>query len=89
MFQSMPGTVSWYAGSPSQVYIGVTDYSPKDAEPAYDGSMRVVAERGDGRVLLHNPLTGHYWDRRGRHGSWGVAAQSDEDAVRIFEARRW
>ena len=86
---NISATTNWFAGSPSQVYIGVTDYSPKDAEPAYDGSMRVVAERDDGRVLLHNPLTGHYWDRRGRHGSWGVAAQGDAEAVRIFRERRW
>ena len=90
----MPSVAAYYTndtnpGAAPQIFIGHSNLSGSNAEPAYDGRMRVVAERGDGRVLLHNPLTGHYWDRRPRHGSWGVSAQSDAEAVRIFEARRW
>ena len=90
----MPSVAAFYTndinpGAAPQIFIGHSNCSGSNAEPAYDGRMRVVAERGDGRVLLHNPLTGHYWDRRHVHGSWGVFATNDRDAVRIFRERRW
>lgn len=75
-------------GIAPQIYIGHSNVADTHAEPAYSGSMEVVDRIGD-RVLLYNPLTGHYWDRRPRHGSWGVAATRDPEARRIFRERRW
>ena len=81
-------TNAYNPGGALQVYIGKSDFADTHAEPAYSGSMEVVDRIGD-RVLLYNPLTGHYWDRRPRHGSWGVAATRDPEARRIFRERRW
>ena len=89
----MPSVNHYYTngtnpGGAPQVYIGKSDFSGIGAEPAYEGRMEVIDRIGD-RVLLYNPLTGHYWDRRPRHGSWGVAATRDPEARRIFRERRW
>ena len=83
-------TNAYNPGGALQVYIGKSDFSGIGAEPVYEGRMRVVVPHDRrGRRLLHNPLTGHYWDRRPRHGSWGVAATRDPEARRIFRERRW
>lgn len=82
-------TNGYNPGGALQIYIGKSDFSGIGAEPVYEGSMRVVAERRDGRRLLHNPLTGHYWDERPVHWRWGVYARNDDEAVRIFAERRW
>lgn len=81
-------TNAYNPGGAPQVYIGKSDFSGIGAEPVYGGSMEVIDRIGD-RVLLYNPLTGHYWDRRPRHGSWGVYATRDPEARRIFRERRW
>ena len=81
-------TNAYNPGGALQIYIGKSDFSGIGAEPAYSGSMEEIDRIGD-RVLLYNPLTGHYWDRRPRHGSWGVAATRDPEARRIFRERRW
>lgn len=75
-------------GIAPQIYIGHSNTADTHAEPAYSGSMEVIDRIGD-RVLLYNPLTGHYWDRRPRHGSWGIYATRDPEARHIFRERRW
>ena len=75
-------------GMPVEIKFSSTWLDANGAEPAYSGSMEEIDRIGD-RVLLYNPLTGHYWDRRPRHGSWGVAATRDPEARRIFRERRW
>lgn len=76
-------------GIAPQIYIGHSNFADTHAEPAYSGSMEVVDRIGD-RVLLYNPLTGHYWDERpDHHGRFIVEAKNDRDAVRIFRERRW
>ena len=84
-------TNAYNPGGAPQVYIGKSDFSGIGAEPAYEGRMRVVVPHdGRGRRLLHNPLSGHYWDERpDHHGRFIVEAQNDRDAVRIFRERRW
>ena len=84
----MSYTDSTNPGGAPQFFIGNSNLSGAHAVPVHDGRMEEVDRIGD-RILLYNPLTGHYWDRRPRHGSWGVAATRDPEARRIFRERRW
>lgn len=84
-------TDGFNAGGALQIFIGKSYYEGIGAEPVYEGRMRVVVPHdGRGRRLLHNPLSGHYWDvRPDHHGRFIVEAKNDRDAVRIFRERRW
>ena len=76
-------------GMPVEIKFKSTWLDANGAEPAYGGSMEEIDRIGD-RVLLYNPLSGHYWDERpDHHGRFIVEARNDRDAVRIFRERRW